>query len=209
MRTKWRPLACGTIRLAVWLLILPAPAMAQARRLETLLEKTLLRVDAARVTVDLSPRTSERVSAIVAANGCNESARKSLERALLDADGADFTLEFRHGIGLDRLLAGYRDNWRRMIRAGQLAPDFDVDRELARQRRRFAFLEESGLQKGDRFFYRLRGDTVSMRFVDARGRERLDETEIGALPRRSLLAAYFLEGADFRDGLLRSACAGR
>jgi hypothetical protein len=186
--------------------LLAPTAAAATLRLETLLERTVLRVDAAYATVDLSARTADRVSSIRDGRACDEAMRTELERTLLAADGADFTLEFRRGIGLDRLLVRYSANWKRMMRAGMLERGFDVERESRRQRARFAFLERSGLRSGDRFFYRLRGDTVTMRFVDARGVERLDETEVGALPRRSLLAAYFLKGAELRDGLLRSAC---
>jgi hypothetical protein len=175
-------------------------------RLQTVLEKTVFRVDAAEAVVDLPPATATQVSALRRGRSCDAAVRADLERALLASDAADIELTFRHGASLDQFLASYRANWKRMIGAGMLARDFDVERETRRQRARFSFLEKSGFREGDRFLYRLRGDTVAMRFVDVRNVERLDETEVGAFPRRSLLAAFFLEGAEFRDGLLRSAC---
>jgi hypothetical protein len=175
------------------------------RRLEMLLEKTFLQIDAARAVLELPPDVADSLHALAAGRRCDDVLRDEMARYLRSGRRVDVTLTFLHGFGADRFFAGGRDNVRRLEEDGLLDRE-TVARLIRDQRRRFAFLADRGIEDGDRLFYRLRGDTLDIRFVDAGGVERVNETQVGRGYRVALWGAYLHPESEFRRGLLDSVC---
>jgi hypothetical protein len=72
----------------------------------------------------------------------------------------------------------------------------------------FDFLGERGIWEGDEVFYRIQGDTLRTIYRSADERILLDQTDVGPASRLSVLGSYFVEGSDFREGLIKSLFEG-
>jgi hypothetical protein len=176
--------------------------------LEFLLERTLFKVDVARLHLEVDDETARDVAAIVAAGKRSKDRERKVADRYLATRQADVALEFLMDIDLDRFLEGGEDNVARQIEAGLMAPEL-AEPFLHGRRERFAFLEGRGIRDGDRFFYTLRGDSVATRFVDADGVTRIDDVRVGPTHGQFLMGTYFAPGSSFRDGLLDLVFDGR
>ncbi|MCA1791413.1 MAG: hypothetical protein LC667_16665, partial [Thioalkalivibrio sp.] len=63
-------------------------------------------------------------------------------------------------------------------------------------------LRAGGLHKGDRFLYRIAGDTLQTVVERRDGDVVLDQTDVGAEHRRALLGSLVAPGGGFADQLL-------
>jgi hypothetical protein len=180
------------------MMLLATTAIATAERfahLDFLLERTWLKVDIARLVMDVDEETARAVAAIV-------------ERArYLETRRADLSLEFKTDVSFDRFLDSAAENSKRLVDAGLIEPEAG-ERMVEERGRRFAFLEETGIRDGDRFEYTLRGDTVTTRYFDADDSLQIEFVGIGARAGAVLLGTYFVRGSSFFDGLMDLLFAG-
>lgn len=180
-----------------------AEPAADSLTVKTLLERTVFRVDVLTLTVRFEGPVAERLRAAVEGADPDSPAADSAARIAADATRADAHLDFVRDVPVDAFLDGIRANARSAAEAGMIARDTyeEIDRSLPSW---YAFLSDRGVKEGDRMSYRIRGDTLEVRYRTAGGERLLDRTDVGVEHRRSVLAGYFAPGSEFREGLLRS-----
>lgn len=172
-------------------------------RMHTLLEKTLFQVDVLTLEVCFGPETDARLDSLVTGRGYSEALADSVARVALQATDVRARIEFLRGVGLDRFLDGIRENLGKAREAGIVTGE-EYDTIASGLPRWYAFLEERGIREGDVMGYRIRGDTLRTTFRGVSGDTLLDQTDVGASRRLSVLGGYFAPGSDFREGLVRS-----
>lgn len=169
----------------------------------TLMERTIFGIDVLDLTVRFEGRVAERLRATAEGNAPDSPAADSVARMAAQATRAVAHLDFARDVSLDAFLDGIRTNALRAADAGMIGRD-TYDEIAGSLQGWYAFLADRGVEEGDRMSYRIRGDTLNVRYRSADGELLLDRTEVGPEHRRSVLAGYFAPGSDFREGLLRS-----
>jgi hypothetical protein len=179
---------------------LPRPAVDPHLQLHALLERTIFQVDVLTLELWLGPATARAIEPWRHAAG-GRAAADSLARAIADSRDAWAQISFARGVGLDRFLDGILADMRRAQESGLLSADgfqhvadgLPVWLEPLRQQ---------GLEKGDRFLYRVRGDTLRTVVQRRDGAVVIDQTDVGPDHRRALLGSFVAPGASLREGLL-------
>jgi len=184
---------------------IPRPDATPSVTAHTLLEKTIFKVDVLTLEVWLGPETVQRLSLPLPDD---DAAREEAARTAMDSRDAWAELIFRRGVGLDRFLGGIDENMRRVRDEGLITAEA-YDRVAAGLPRAYSPLADGGIAAGDRMFYRIREDTLRTVFQRADGEVVVDQTDIGPERRLSLLGSFFVEGSDFRRGLIRSLPSSR
>ncbi|UCC71232.1 MAG: hypothetical protein JSV86_12660 [Gemmatimonadota bacterium] len=176
-------------------------------RMHTLLEKTIFKVDVLTVDVWLGEGDTRRLEEVAAGSGYSSQVADSIAWIAIHSRDAYVRIEFVRDVSLDRFLGGVEGNLRLVPRAGIISEaDYrEISNNLPRW---FAFLGERGISKGDRILYRIRGDELRTRYVTVDGEILLDQTDLGASARLSVLGSYFLDGSEFRGGLIGSLFGG-
>lgn len=171
--------------------------------MEMLLEKTIFNIDVLELSVRLSGSPAERLRGLAADGTLTNEERDSVAPIAADATCALATLDFVRNVSLRQLFGAIRSSTRDARDAGLIEPETYrlVDASLPEW---YAFLDGRGVKDGDRMQYRIRGDSLNIRYVSAEGELLLDRTDVGVERRRSVLAGYFAPGSDFRNGLLQS-----
>lgn len=168
--------------------------------LQTLMEKTVFGVDVLWLSVRIDGPYADSLHAV---SGMGRTPEREERAALLGARApcAVSRLDFVRDVSLDRFVGGIRDSSQAALEAGFIeASTFrTIDDHVEEW---YAFLEGRGVAKGDRMTYRIRGDTLSIRYRTADGELLLDRIDVGEAEARSVLAGYFAPGSDFRNGLL-------
>lgn len=213
MKTR-SPVPVGAACLLVAIALQPAQAqsipsdtlqLARGRYAEmsTLLEKTIFQVDAASVRVRFDTTTAKRLGQLITGRERDEALEDSLATAALAATDVWGMLEFHRGISLGQFLGGARDDMQRAVAAEIITrPEFElVSNGLPVW---YSFLERRKIRRGDRMYYRIRGDSLRTVFVGVDSVVWLDQTDVGPERRRTLLGSWFASGSSFRKGLLRS-----
>ncbi len=182
---------------------LPAqvPPDACCSRFDYVLEKTFLKVDAMRLEFEILDGTPARVAELIDASTRDEELEESVAAVYLSAERANLRLTFLVSFSLERFLGGNRDSMHELAKAGIVSEE-DAGHLYLENERRFAILEETGIQKGDRLEHELRGDSVITRFIDASGVTKIDELQVAPARRAALLGSFFGPESEFRDGLL-------
>lgn len=177
-------------------LAMDQPAMA------TLLEKTLFKVDVAWLEIWFTPEVDGRIRALAARTGGVD--RDSIAAVATRANDVLARLHFRRNVSLGQFLNGLQESARRARDAGIISSATYED-IVSSSPEWYSFLQERGIQDGDEMLYRIRGDTLRtvLRAVD--GEVLLDQRDVGAERRLSVLGGYLAPGSDFRRGLIDSA----
>jgi hypothetical protein len=181
---------------------LTAPASQPAVRMHMLLEKTIFKVNVLTLDLWLGPVTARQLAPYVeGAHG--PAAPDSIAHLATYSRNAWARITFLRGVGLNQFLNGIEDNLRRTWQAGILTEaEYEmISRGLPAW---FAPLSERNILKGDRLFYRIRGDTLHTVFQTVTGQIPIDQTDVGVERRLSVLGGFLVEGSDFRQGLLSS-----
>lgn len=179
------------------------PVDDEAVTMEMLLEKTIFQVDVLTLTVRIKGDRAARLRELARSGPVSEEATDSVARIAAGATRAWAQLEFVRDVSMDRFLDAIRESSRAAVEAGFIdreAFDF-IDRSLPKW---YSFLVERGVKEGDRMTYRIDGDTLETRYRTHDGDLLLQQTDVGAARRRSVLGGYFAPGSDFREGLVRS-----
>jgi hypothetical protein len=180
---------------------IPRPTAEPSLTTRTLLEKTIFKVDVLTLELWLGPETVGRLSGLLPLR--DDASRDEAALIALDSRDAWAELVFRRGVGLDQFLGGIDENMRRTRDAGLLDPE-GYELVAAGLPRSYAPLAEDGIGEGDRILYRVRGDTLRTVYQRAGGELVVDQTNVGPERRLSLLGSFFVEGSDFREGLVGS-----
>jgi len=174
-------------------------------RMVFLLEKTLLKVDAATATIELDLATAARLEELGAgANELDKQLDRDMAAAVFDTVGElEVELRFHVSFSKDRFLKSSRESLQKAREAGYI-DEATEDREVEEMPGRFEWMSEDGIHDGDVMLHSLKGDSVRTRFITADGVKQLDRIRVGPERRMTLLSAFFGEKSDFRKGLFES-----
>ena len=169
----------------------------------TLFEKTIFKVDVLTLDVRFGPEPARRLEALAAGRRYSSSLADSIAAVAVGARDAWARLRFERNVSLARFLDGVRKNLKRALQAGIIDADsYDhISRDLPVW---YQFLAADGIHDGDEMFYRIRGDTLHTVYRAVTGEVLLDQIDIGAERRLSVLGGYFAPKSDFRKGLIKS-----
>lgn len=167
-----------------------------------LLEKTIFKVDAVRLQLDVEGDTPGLVADLVRGRDDARPVQDSVAAVYMSAERADVRMTFLRSFGLQRFLDANRGVLQSLVPAGILT-DEEFRILEAENRVRFSGLAEDGIRDGDRLEHEVRGDSVSTRYTDVAGSVRIDEVKVSSAHRRAMLGSLFGPGSDFRKGLLR------
>jgi hypothetical protein len=177
-------------------------------RLDYRLEKTFLKVDVLQLTLVVDDATAAGVDSMIAGRERSDHVERVVVSNFLGARSADITLAFLRSITYDQFIDSARKTSQKVADAGLIERE-SAERIHQDTARRFAFLKETGIRKGDHLFYALRGDSIATRYIDADGQTRLRDVRVGPERRLALLGSYFAPNTTFRDGLLDLIFSGR
>jgi hypothetical protein len=181
---------------------LPRPQTEPFLTTQTLLEKTIFQVDVLTLELWLGPETVRRLVSLLPVED-DKKAEDAVAMVALDSRDAWARLVFQRSVSLDQFLGGIDENMRRARDAGLITPE-GYDMVATGLPRSYAPLAANGIAKGDRIFYRIRGDTLRTVFQSREGELVVDQTDVGRERRLSLLGSFFVKGSDFRPGLVGS-----
>lgn len=171
--------------------------------MHTLLEKTIFRVDVLTLDLRFGTDATARLGQLVHGRELTPALADSVAAVALRATDVWARLEFLRNVRLDQFLDGIRDNLRAARESGIVTPaEYDEISEGLPDW--YAFLAERGIRDGDQMFYRIRGDTLQTAYRSADGKVLLDQTDVGAHRRLSVLGGYFAPKSEFRRGLIES-----
>lgn len=174
-------------------------------RMHMLLEKTLFKVDVLTLDVRFGLRETSRIEALLGdgKGTAGELLRDSVASVALDARDVWALIEFQRNVGLDQFLDGITDNLRQATKAGVITVQNyrSISTDLPRW---YAFLEQRGIHRGDRMYYRIRNDSLHTVYLGSDGETLLDQIDVGPERRLSVLGGYFAPGSVFRDKLVDS-----
>jgi hypothetical protein len=174
-------------------------------KMDMLLRKGFLfiKVDVARVSVQVGPETAERLHLLVTGNRLNSDVADSIAMYSIRSREALVTMAFARDVDLNRFLSEIRKGAERVLERGIIEQEtFDhISRDLPTW---YSSLEERGIHEGDRALYRVSGDRLHTVVQAADGTTFVDQVDVGRESVLSVLAGYFVKGSDFRDGLIES-----
>lgn len=179
---------------------IPRPSAGPSLTVRTLMEKTIFKVDVLTLELWLGPETVDRLAPVLPVTD-DDASREAAARIALDSRDTWAELIFKRGVSLDQFLGGIDENMRRARDAGLLGSE-GYDRVAAELAPSYAPLAKDGITEGDRILYRVRGDTLRTVYQRVDGEVVVDQTDIGPERRLSLLGSFFVEGSDFREGLV-------
>ena len=167
-------------------------------RMQTTLEKTLLKVDVASLDVWLGDEGAAGLEGIVSGEPYSKELADSLADIAMRSRDVFIRVEFLRNVDLDQFLDGADDNLKRTLKAGVIT-EAEYEMISAGMPVWYSFLEERGIRDGDVMRYRIRGDTLRTQFLSLEGKLLMDQTDVGPERRRSVLGSYFV-----REGLIKS-----
>jgi hypothetical protein len=194
-------------------LCVPRAAWTQASsptccaQVSTVLTKTMLKVKVAHLEIDVDSATAAKVQTVIGgSDSASGRVSDSIASAFMATTHADATMEFLHSVTASQFLGGQKGSFKHMVKSGLLTQTA-ADQIQQDTQTQFSFLNDGGIDKGDKLIMTLRGDTVVTRFVTAGGTQRTSFTRVGQDRRMAFLGEYFGPRSDFRNGLIESAVA--
>jgi hypothetical protein len=171
--------------------------------MQTLLERTIFRVDVLTLRVRYDSNTAQSVRRLNRRSMSEKAFEDSVALAVIGSEDLLAEIVFLREISLDQFLDGIDEDMAMAARAGFLSDS--VHRAvMAGLPASFAFLRERRIRKGDRISYRLHGNTLRTAYRDATGTVLLDQVDRGRERRMSVIATFLAPGSSFRSGLLES-----
>jgi hypothetical protein len=171
--------------------------------MEMLLQKTIFKVDVFTLRVRFGAEAATRLEALAAGRRHDSSIEDSIANVAIQARNAWAVIGYLRDVDLYQYLDGVRKNMRRAAEAGLISEeDYDViSSELPVI---YGPLEERKILRGDRIYYRIRGDTVWTFYRGRTGDTLLDHSEIGPERRLAVMGGYFAPRSSFRRQLIES-----
>jgi len=178
---------------------LPEPGAPAYAYMETLLEKTIFRVDVLTLEVWIGGEVAAPLRALEG-KGASDAMRDSVASLAVRARDAWAHITFERGVSLGQFVGGIEGNMRRAVEADLLSRA-TAQTILDSIPLWFSVLEDRGIEEGDRIQYRITGDTLRTRFMTRSGEILVDQMDIGPERRLSVFGSYFAPGSEFRKGL--------
>lgn len=169
----------------------------------TLLEKTIFKVDVLTLEVRFGEPAAQRLAALARNRQLTKGLADSIASAALEADDVLAHIRFERNVSLEQFVNAVRNNAAAARDAGIISEiEFaEIARGLPVW---YRFLADTGIKDGDEMLYRIRGDTLRTVYRTADGDVKLDQTDVGASRRLSVMGGYFAPKSDFRKGLIAS-----
>jgi predicted transcriptional regulator len=168
-----------------------------------LLQKTVFKVDVFTLRVRFDPETAARLEALASGRRYDSSIEDSIANVAIHAKNAWAVIEYLRDVDLSQYLDGVRKNMRRAVEAGLLSGE-DYDMISSQLPVLYALLRERNIHRGDRIYYRIRGDTVRTFYRGRAGDTLLDHIAIGPERRLAVMGGYFAPMSSFRHHLIES-----
>lgn len=169
-----------------------------------LLEKTIFKVDVLTVDVWFGDADAQRIEALFSEQERGRELERTIAEVAIHSRDAYVRLVFvRDNVSLDQFVDGIRDDLGKVPEAG-IITETDYEEISANLPVWFGFLKERRIRKGDEIRYRVSGDTLRTQYVGVEGDVLLDQTDVGAVNRLSVMGSYFVEKSSFREKLIRS-----
>jgi hypothetical protein len=172
-------------------------------RMYMLLEKTIFGFDVLTLEIRVDPGTQDRLERLARNQAYSAELARRATAVVLDAPNASITLRFVRDVDFDRWLEGARDGVAQAARAN-LIPRETARDVAGRLPRWFAPVVDRGFLEGDRILYRIHPDRLRTLVVSQEGAVLVDQTDVGAIHGRTVLAGFLAPGTDFREPLVRS-----
>lgn len=180
-------------------LALDAPGVA----MHALLEKTIFRVDVLTLDIRFGPEASQALAALRLRSADVPALHDSIAAVAIGATEVVARIRFLRSVSQGQFLGGIRDNLKKAREAGIVDAETSalIEDGLPVW---YAFLRDRGIADGDEMWYEIRGDTLRTMYRTPGRQVLLDQVDVGAHTRLSVLGGYFAPGSDFRRSLIRS-----
>ncbi|MFZ0428765.1 MAG: hypothetical protein WAO20_11665 [Acidobacteriota bacterium] len=173
--------------------------------MSTMLRRGFLfvQVDVADVVVRFGEQTAAELRRLAQGRSPSPEVDEEIARTAMESKDAVLELTFQRDITLDRFVDEARRSTERVRKAGV------IDRKTSDRIRQllpfwYASLKNRGIKKGDRMCYRIQGDELHTLYVGDDGTIFADQINDGDGACLAVLGGYFVEGSDFRQGLIES-----
>jgi len=197
--------------LIIGLACMPGSALSQVSgptcctRVTGIMTVTIFKIKVARADVNVDSAAAAKVkSAIGDATKVSSQLSDAVAAAFMTANHAEATMVFLRSASAGQFFGGQEDSFTEMVRSG-LLPNTAARKIEEDSKTQLAFVNDDGVDKGDKLILTLRGDSVTTRFVTAEGIERANFTRVGRFRRTAFLAEYFAPHSKFRKGIIKSA----
>src|SRR5688572_7931831 len=143
-----------------------------------LLEKTVLKVDVAKIEVAVDKPTQDKLAAAKGTKPYTPALESELAKIVLGADEAIIQMKFVRDVTLGQWIDGVRESLDKAVAAGLLSPALkkQVSDGLPTW---FKAAEARGLKTGDRIIYRIRANSLRSLIVQNDGKVVVDRTDDG------------------------------
>jgi hypothetical protein len=172
-------------------------------RLYVFLEKTFLDIDVISLEIRVDQNTADKLEQLVKGRQRTTELERAVVSAVLGTSATFSALKFLRGFDRNDFIEGVRADVRRAY-VGKLIDRTEYERIHRAMPKWFAFLGERGIEEGDRLFHRGGQEGLRSVFVDNGGDTRMDSTQPGKQPTRSLLASFLAPGGELRGPLVQS-----
>lgn len=162
-----------------------------------------IQVDVLDLDVRFGRESGEVIRELASRRKIDSAIADSIATLAIGSRDALITITFLRNIDLNRFISEARKTTRRVWEHGIIDKD-EYDRVYRNLPSWYGSLEERGIRKGDRMFYRIQDDRLHTVFQGEAGNLFVDQVDEGPGPRRAVLGGYFVDGSDFRDPLIRS-----
>jgi hypothetical protein len=166
------------------------------------LERTFLKIDAARVNVWFGAATGDALQKLAAGQRYSDDLADRVARVAMQAPDVTVQVELLRNASLGEFLDAAHDNLGHARDAHYLTPD-EYTNAWQSVKRDFEPLAKRGLRKGDRVIYRGRGDSLQTQVLEG-DRVILDVSSDDPHARAAMIVSYFAPKTDFRDKLIKS-----
>ncbi len=168
-----------------------------------LLEKTLFRIDIARLHLRFGPETAAELATLLEGRDRTSVLADSAAQVAMRSRNAWARLTFLRDVSFEQFLGGIRESVQAALKGGVV--DSTFVRALSDSLPSwYAPLRGREVREGDRMTYRIRGDSLHTVVRTAEGRVLVDHRDADPQAPLSVLGGYFSPGSDFREGLLNS-----
>ncbi len=167
------------------------------------IERSALRIDVLELRVAFTGVDEAGVSAWTEGRGGSRADEDSLVRTLEAAENVRAEMRFLRDVSVRRMLEAFERDLNRAARAGWL-PEQASRRFVPELEALWEPFRRYGFHTGDRLIFRLGGDSLSVKALDARGQLEVSAGYAGPHRRGELLGVLLAEGTEFRPALVRS-----
>jgi hypothetical protein len=171
--------------------------------MEMLLQKTIFNVDVFTLRVRFDAETATRLEALATGHQHDSEIEDSIANVAIQVKSAWAVIEYLRDVELHQYLDGVMKNMRRAVDAGLISGDA-YDMICSELPVLYAPLDERKILRGDRIYFRIRGDTVWTFYQGRAGDTLLDHSEIGPERRLAVMGGYFAPKSSFRRQLIES-----